>query len=56
MRTTPDNQKFMDRLIGLFADPDRASVQVDTNGRVTVGTDDGEVEFAFDLVDYRNLD
>lgn len=53
---TPDNQMFMDHLIRMFAYPDRAHVFMDNRGHVTVGCDDGEVEFAFDLVDVRNVD
>jgi hypothetical protein len=56
LSSTPEDQRFMDHLAHVFARPDRAHVYMDNNGHVTVGCDDGEVEFAFVLVDVRNVD
>lgn len=53
---TPADQAFMDNVTHLFAYPNRTHVEHQPNGRIIIGSDDGEIEFAFELIDYRNLD
>lgn len=55
-RPEPVDQQFFDSITMLFAYPNKTYVERDSSGRVIIGSDDGEIEFAFELIDVRNLD